>query len=170
MVHEGSQVLVDVGALGETVPAVDVARHDGHVLKMAFAPLVADGAVVGVIGHEPLDVAGAKCFRLGVVNGYPRPLDGRGHAGHDDPALPVLFVPEELHGALPAGPHGMHGRVPAEVGQIKAQRQTGLEQVLPVCDCVGPVIDEDGCHRLPPGAFLLADVPLEVLAKIAEAL
>ena len=67
VVHEGPQVLVDVGPLAEAEAAVDVACHDRHVLQMAFAPFVADRAVVGMIGHQPLD----DCWR-----GMPLP---RGH-------------------------------------------------------------------------------------------
>ena len=93
MVHEGSEVLIDVGPLGEAEPAVDMAGHDRHVLEMALAALVADGAVVGMVRHEPLDDAGAELPRLGVVDGDARPVGGRGHAGHDDPAPACPFRP-----------------------------------------------------------------------------
>jgi hypothetical protein len=41
-----------------------------------------------------------------------------------------MFVPELLDRTLPAGAHGMHGRVPAEIGQVEPEGKTGVKQVL----------------------------------------
>ncbi len=121
VVHEGPQILIHVGPLTEAKPAVDMPCHDRHVLEVAFTPLVAYRAVMRMIRHEPLDVARAEFSRLGIINGQACSL-GRGcHAGHHYPAMPVCFVPEYLNGALPAGPHRMHGRMPAEIGDVEAE-------------------------------------------------
>ena len=77
MGDEGAQVLVAEGALGEAVAAVAVAGHDGHVLEVALAALVAHRAVVGMVGHQPLDDARAERPGLGVVDGDADAVVGR---------------------------------------------------------------------------------------------
>jgi hypothetical protein len=144
VVHERSQVLVPVGPLPETVPPVGVAGHHGHILEMALAALVAYRAVVGVVEHEPFDVCGPELPCLGIVDGDPHPLLHLDHAGHDDPSPGVSLVPELLDRALAAGPHGLHGRVPAEVRQVEAQGKTRSEQGLAVLYGIGSAVDVDG--------------------------
>ncbi len=52
MVHEGAQILVAKRAFLECVAAIVMARHDGHVLQVAFAAFIAHRAVVGMVGHQ----------------------------------------------------------------------------------------------------------------------
>ena len=78
--------------------------HDNHVLQVAFPPLVAHGAVVGMVGHQQLRHRTTKSDRLRVVDGNPQAVGGVQHAGHDDFALVVVLVLELFDGALPAGP------------------------------------------------------------------
>jgi hypothetical protein len=37
--------------------------------------------------------------------------------------------------------------MPAEVGQVKSQREAGLEEVLAFLDLMGFVIDKNGNHK-----------------------
>jgi len=113
---------------------------------MAFAAFVADRAVVGMVHHQKFGDARAEGLCLGIVHRDAHAFGQRGHAGHDDPAARVLIVLELLHCALTAGAHGMHGRVPAEIGEVEAQGQAGLEEVLVRLHLVGFVVDEDIDH------------------------
>ena len=45
------------------------------------------------------------------------------------PVLVVLVV-ELLHRALPAGADRAHRRMPAEIREVEAQREAGLEQIV----------------------------------------
>ena len=147
--HERAQVVVIEGALAVLVAPVDVAGHHRHVLEMALAAFVAHWAVVRVAGHEQLDHPGAEAHGLVVGDGHPVAGARLGEAGHDDLALVVVFVPVELHGALPAGADRAHGRVPAEVGHVVAQGEADVEQVAAVVDLVGHALDRDldGGHQ-----------------------
>ena len=148
VINEGTEVLVPVGALQETELAVIVAAHHRHVLKVALASLVADRAVVGVVHHQPLDHRGPEPAGFGVGDGDPRPVVGRGHAGHDQLAPGVVLVLELLHRALPARPHRAQGGVPAEVRKVVAPGERHLEEVLPRFRRVGAAVDPHPAHQL----------------------
>ena len=147
VVDEGAEVLVAVGALPEPEAAVVVPRHHRHVLQVALAPLVADGAVVGMVDHQPLDHLRAEGAGLGVLDRDPRPFRRRGHAGHHEPAGLVRLVAELLHRALPASPHGSHRGVPAEVGEVELERETDIEEVAGGVDLVRLPVDPDLRHQ-----------------------
>src|SRR3990172_12319206 len=55
MVDKGAELLISVRALLKAVSAVRMAGHHGHVLEMAFTPLVAHRTIVGMVGHKPFD-------------------------------------------------------------------------------------------------------------------
>ena len=126
MSDERAEVLVLVGTLGETVAALVVAGHYRHVLQVAVTAFLAHRAVVRVVGHQPFDDAGAKRLGLFIVDGNPGAVGGRGHAGHDDTTTGVVLVGVLLDRALPAGADATERRVPAEIGDVEAERQTGL--------------------------------------------
>ena len=90
---------------------------------------------------------GAAGGGVRVVNGDPDALGGRRHAGHDDLTLFVVVVLELLDGALAARADGMHRGMPAEVRDVEAERQAGLEKVLAVFDLVRGVVNEDRRHQ-----------------------
>src|SRR5690606_11376360 len=65
---ERAEFLVLVGALGEAIAALVVAGHHRHVLQVAVTAFLAHRAVVRVVGHQPLDDAGAEGLGLLVVD------------------------------------------------------------------------------------------------------
>jgi hypothetical protein len=73
----------------------------------------------------------AEAPRLGVVDRDARAVGaGVMQAITMRPRCRLVLV--LLHGALPAGADRAQRRVPAEVGQVEAEREAGVEQVLPV--------------------------------------
>ncbi|MNM98725.1 hypothetical protein D3C81_1112630 [compost metagenome] len=126
MGDERAEVLVLVGTLGETVAALVVAGHYRHVLQVAVTAFLAHRAVVRVVGHQPFDDAGAERLGLFIVDGDPGAVGGRGHAGHDDTTAGVVLVGVLLDRALPAGANATKRRVPAEIRDVEAERQTRL--------------------------------------------
>ena len=88
-----------------------------------------------VMSHSMTPARNARASGSSMDSRIPS-LDRR-HAGHDDPALGVMLVLEQLDRALPARADGMQRRVPAEVGQIEAEAEAGLEQVLARLHLVG---------------------------------
>ena len=80
-----------------------------------------------------------KAPDLRVINGYTELLCHRGHTGHDDFATGIVFIPELLYGAEPAGPNRMQGRVPAEVRDVESQIKTGMKEVA--CPPSSPYMD-----------------------------
>ena len=121
-----AQVLVDVGALLAVVAPDAVAAGDGEVLQLAFAPLVADRAVVGVVDHQPLDDRAAHRDRFRVGRRDHHAVLGREHAGHLDPLDRPL---QHLDGADPAGPGFAEGRMPAEMRDGDADAAGRLQHV-----------------------------------------
>ena len=106
-------------ALIEFITAIVVTRHDSHILQMTLAALIADGAVMRMIEHQPFDNAGAERGRLGVVDRDARAFRSRSHTRHDDLAVLVVLVFELFDGALTAGSHRPQRRMPAEIRQFE---------------------------------------------------
>ena len=127
---EGAQLLILVGALGEAVATAVVAGHHRHVLQVAGAALFTDRTVVGVVGHQPLHHALAKRLCLFILDGDVAAIGGRSHAGHDQPTALVVGILILFDRALAAGANATERRVPAEIGDVQTQRQTGLQQVI----------------------------------------
>src|SRR6185437_16245511 len=86
----------------------------------------------------------------------------------DAPVL-VIIVVKLLHLALSAGADRSHRRVPAEIGEIEAQREAGLEQIVPRRYVVVRAVDVDARHPLSPRTAFELDVPLEVLPETFQA-
>jgi len=168
VIHEGPQILVHVRPLAEAKSAVDMASHDRHVLKVAFTALITHGTVMGMICHQPLDVAGAEFSSFRIIDGQACTISGRCHAGHDYPPAPVFFIPKYFYGTLTAGPHGMQGRVPAKMGYIEAQRQAGMEEILSVSDLIRFVIYVNSGQQSPPGALSFFDVTHKIVTEIFQ--
>ena len=136
MVKKRAEVLVAVRVLEAPVTPVVVPRHHRHVLQVTLPAFRADGAVVRMIDHQRLDDGFAEFARFFAVQRQPHALgDGR-HAAHHETAARILRVRELQHGALAAGADRAECRMPAEVGQIEAQRQAAVEQVAPRLDLV----------------------------------
>jgi hypothetical protein len=148
VLHEGTDILVAERPLPAAITAVVVARHDGHVLQVTLAAFLADGAVVRMVDHEPLDHVRSERMRLGLLETDACTVLGRRHAGHDDAAFLVMLVRVLLDGTLAAGADRAHRRVPAEVRDIEAERKNVLEQILLGRGRVGYVVDIDR-HRHP---------------------
>ena len=146
VVDEGAQILILVGALGETVAAAVVARHHRHVLQVAGATLFAHRAVVGVVGHLPLHHRLAKLLRLFILDGDIGAIGGGGHAGHDQAAALVVGILILFDRALAAGTDATQRRVPAKIGDVQTQRQTGLQQVVCPVYLVLFTVYMNGCH------------------------
>ena len=168
VVDKGAEVLIEVGPFFEPRFAVYMSRHDRHILKMAFAPFIADGAVVRMIKHQPFYGAFAEFYRLRVIYGDADAVCSRRHTGHYNAAAGIFFVFELLDRALPAGAYRMHGGMPAKIGYVKAKRETGMEKVLPVSDFVRLVININDCHASSPGAVFFVYMPLKVFSEIFQ--
>src|SRR5690606_6470986 len=132
--------------LGEAVTALVVAGHHRHVLQVTVATFLTYRAVVRVVDHQPLDDAGAEGLGFLVVDGDPAVVGGRRHARHDQPAAGVILVAVLLDRTLAAGADAAERRVPAEVGDIEAERQTGLQQVVRPIDFVVFAVYVDSGH------------------------
>src|SRR6185312_11535841 len=156
------------GPLRKFVAPVVMTGHDGHVLQMAFAALIAHWAVVRMILHHAFDNAGAKSDGFRIGDGDARTLSSRSHASHDQAPMLVFLVAEVLYGALAACTHGTQGGMPAEVRQVKTGGEAGVQQVLLGIHSIRLVIHIDGCQFLPPGTALLANVAYEIVTKILE--
>ncbi len=143
---ERSQVLVLERPLAAAVAPVAVPAHHGHVLQVALAALVADGAVVRVAEHHELDHLGAEADGLGVEDVHLRALLRLRHAGHGDLALLVALAvgPVQAHRALAAGADGAQHGVPAEERQVEAEREGDVEHVAALFGLVLGAVDDDG--------------------------
>ncbi|MNE12385.1 hypothetical protein D3C80_1051810 [compost metagenome] len=146
VVDEGAEILILVGALGEAVAAAVVARHHRHVLQVAGATLFAHRAVVGVVGHLPLHHRLAKLLRLFVLDGDIGAIGGGGHAGHDQAAALVVGILILFDRTLAAGADATERRVPAKIGDVQTQRQTGLQQVICPVYLELFTVYMNGCH------------------------
>ncbi len=143
---ERPQVLVLEGPLAPAVAPVAVPGHHRHVLQVALAALVAHRAVVRVAGHHELDHLGPEADRVRVEDVHLGPLLRLGHAGHGDLALLVALAvgPVEAHGALAAGADGPEDGVPAEEGEVEAEREGDVEHVAALFGLVLGAVDDDG--------------------------
>ena len=119
--NERAEVLVLVGTLGEAIAALVVAGHHRHVLQVAVTAFLTDRAVVGVVGHQPFDNAGAERLGLFIVDGDPGVVGGWGHAGHDDTTTGVVFVGVLLDRTLATGTDATESGVPAEIRDVEAE-------------------------------------------------
>ena len=127
MIDERTEILIAEGAFLEGVPAIVMTGHYRHVLKMTVAALVADRTIMRMVDHHPFNDRGSKHDRFRILNRDARALCGWGHAGHHNFPVRVVFVLELLDSALAARAHRTQGRMPAEIGQIESERQTGLQ-------------------------------------------
>ena len=59
----------------------------------------------------------------------------------------VVRVAELLDRALAAGAHRAEGRVPAEVGEVVAEIEDRLKQILALSNLVLLTVDENGNHQ-----------------------
>ncbi len=157
---ERTEFLVAVGALGEAVAAAGMAGHHRHVLQVAVAAFLADRAIVGMVGHQPFDHAGAKLPGFVVSDGNVAVVGSRRHAGHHQPAAGVVGIGVLLDRALAAGADAAQRRMPAEIGNIKTERQAGLQQVVGAVDLIFLAVYMNRCHgvsSLLPGIGLPTD-------------
>ncbi len=147
MANEGTKILILVRALFEPITPSVMTGHDGHVLQMTVTALFTDRAVVRMVGHQPLDDAGAKGFRLLVIDRDIGVVLDRCHTGHDQHAALVVGILVLLDRALAAGAHAAQRRMPAEIGNVEAQRQAGVQQIVTAVDLVVLAVYMNGCHE-----------------------
>jgi hypothetical protein len=146
MGYERAEILILMRAFPEACFSVNVPSHHRHVLEMAFTSFVADGAVVGMVEHEPLDAAPPELHYLWIVDGDAHSIFYLGHAGHNDIALRIFIIVEKLQCALPACTYGPEGRMPAEVGNVEAEIEACLQQVPTFSDIVWLIFYVYRCH------------------------
>src|SRR5690606_14751092 len=149
---EWPQLLILVGPFAEAVAPLIVAGHHRHVLQVTVTTFLAHRAIMRVVDHQPLDDAGAEGLGFLVVDRDPAVVRCGSHARHDQPAAGVVLVAVLLDRALAAGAHATQRRVPAEIGDIKAKGQAGLQQVVRPIDFVVFTIYMNSGHGCP--AFL----------------
>ena len=120
MVDERSEVLVFERPLVAPVDTRRVPGHDSHILQMTFAAFFADGTVVGMIFHQPLNHGCAEVHGVIGADCDPRAILHRCHAGHGE-SPPFVVLVGVLHDrALATSADRVHGRVPAEIRQVEA--------------------------------------------------
>jgi hypothetical protein len=149
LVDEGTEILIFECSLWEAVSTAGMPCHHGHILQVAFSSLIANGAVVRVVCHEPFDDVGAEggCLRI-IDRGSKAVADGC-DARHGEASLRVVFVFEEHDGALAAGSCGAKGGVPAKIREVELKGETGFEEILSrIFDAVWRIVDSnrDHCH------------------------
>ena len=146
MGNERPQILVPARALAEPVTAAIMAGHHRHVLQVTMPALLAHRAVMGMVDHQPLHHTGAEGFGFLIVDINAGLVRGGRHAGHHHHALVVVLVLILFDRALATGTHTAHGRVPAEIGNIQAEGQTRLEQVVGSIDRIALSIHVNRRH------------------------
>jgi hypothetical protein len=146
VLYERPEVLVPVGALFETIPAVNMPRHKRHILQVAFAALIANRAIMRMIYHKPFYYAFAEFDRFRVIYGNPCAIVRGRHARHNYFAFCVVGVLELFDRAHPAGAYGIQRGMPAEIWNIKSKGQTGIKKILPGRDFVWLVIHVNRRH------------------------
>ena len=153
---ERAKVLIAPGSFRTPIAALGMARHDGHVLQVALAALLADRTVVRMVFHQPLDHRLAETGGMRRGNGQAHAVAHGRDAGHDHAPALVVLVGIFHDGALPAGADRAHGRVPTEIGQIKVLRQHRLQHVLSGLGLVALAVNDNGRHLLsgPPNRRL----------------
>jgi hypothetical protein len=127
VVDERTEILITMRTLPKARSAIRMPGHDRHVLEVTFTALVAYGAIVRMIYHKPFNDASAQCRCLRVVNGNTHAVDGGRHTRHDNLSVGVSLVFKLLHGALATRTHGMHGWMPAEIGEVETEREAGVQ-------------------------------------------
>src|SRR6201997_1442599 len=146
VIHQRAEVLIAKSSFAKAVNARAMTGHHRHVLKMAFAAFVADRAIVRMVLHQALNHGCAKRRRFGVGNRDAGALRDRRHARHHELACCVLLIAKLLDCALTACSHRSQCRMPAEIWQVIAQRETGVQKVLFWVGLPGRVVDEYSCH------------------------
>jgi hypothetical protein len=105
MIDEGSEKLILVGSFFESIAAMRMPRHNRHILKVTFSSFIADGAVVGVVDHQPFNDSFTEGFCFGIINGEQCAIYRRSHARHDELSMFIVWVFELFHSALSASSH-----------------------------------------------------------------
>ncbi len=98
--YELPEVLVMIGALPAGIAPQPVPSRHRFVLQQALPALVAHGAVVRVIHHEPLDDLPSESHRLLIRGRNHHAVLGINHATH---LKPLERAVNELHRTHPAG-------------------------------------------------------------------
>jgi hypothetical protein len=148
VIDKGPEILILKGPLCSPITAVTMAGHDHHILQMTFPALITDRTIVRMIDHHQFRNGFPELNGVRIFYGNTRAVFRSSHAGHDNAPLCILFIPEFLDGTLPAGSHRMHGRMPAEIGKIEPELQTGLEQIQTGSDRVRLIFDKNSRHDL----------------------
>ena len=118
VLHQGAQVLIEMGSLAPGIPALPMPPGHGHLLKQAVPPLIANRTIVGMVGHEPFDHAFPESDRFRIGGGYHHPVSHIDHAAHLNAGAVTL---NHLDGADTAGAHRAQGGMVAEPGNHDAQ-------------------------------------------------
>ena len=168
VVEERPYMLVSVGPLFEAVSTVNMSCHQRHILKMAFASFIAYRAVMGMVEHEHLDDARPERLYFLIIDRNAHAVLHRRHAGHDDLSAGVFFIPELLYRAEPAGTDGIHGGVPAEVGDVEAQVQACMKEVVPFFHLVRFIFNVNMCQFLSPVTPFMDHMLFEILPEIFQ--
>jgi hypothetical protein len=143
---KGPKVLTGIGPLLEPKFSPRVAGHHGHVLQMAFPAFIADGTVVRMVRHEPLNDSGAKLLHFRIVDGNAHSILSIAYAGHDNLTASIFLVSKQFDCTLPACAYGMHGRMPAEIRNIETQGEAGVQKILTVFNLIRFVVDVNDRH------------------------
>ncbi len=170
MMNERSQVLIGIGTFFKFKAPVIMPGHYRHVLQMAVASFIANGAVVRMIGHQPFNYLFPERFCRTIGNGYAQSILHVFHAAHYQAPAAVLLILKYLYRALPACAHTSHGRMPAEIGKIKTKAEAGFKQVFPCFYFIWLVININSRHDalVLIRTFFFPDMPVKILPVIFD--
>ncbi len=157
-----------MGAFFKSVSPIHMPGHQRHILQMTFAALIAHGAIVRMIDHQPFNDTLSEFHRIRVIDRNPYAVRRRRHARHYDFAFGIVFILELLYRTHPARPHRMHRRMPAEIRNIKPQRQARMQQVLPRLHFVRFVFYINYRHLLSPRTSMFGNMLFKIFAKIFQ--
>jgi hypothetical protein len=113
---------------------------------MTFATLVADRTVMRMVRHQEFD--DRLVLPLGTVGLYRdvQAFMGRLQAGDDDPRGLAFLLGSHFHRAEPARPEAPERGVIAEVGNVHAGLERGLQDVVAGFEGDGATIDVERTH------------------------
>jgi hypothetical protein len=129
MVYVRTEILIQVCTFPEIETAVIVACHNGHILEMAFAALIAYRTIVRMIDHQGFDNSSPEIYDLLVLGRDDQAIYNRFHARHYYPSLLIIGISELFYCTLPACSNRSQCRVIAEIWYVESKCKAGVKKV-----------------------------------------
>jgi hypothetical protein len=131
VLDKDAQVLIPISPLFPQIAPDPVASGYRHILEQTVAAFVADGAIMGVVHHEPFDHVPAEIDGLFVRGRYGHAIASIHHAAHLHPFDRAF---QELYRAHPAGANRPESLMVAESWDDDAQPCCSLNHLRSLFD------------------------------------